>query len=58
MGRAAVHSGKIVTWDEALASKFQFCPEIDRLTADSSAPAKADAAGRYAIPVPGRWSEI
>jgi predicted dehydrogenase len=58
MGRAAVHSGKIVTWDEALASKFQFCPEIDRLTADSPAPAKADAAGRYAIPVPGRWSEI
>ena len=58
MGRAAVHSGKIVTWDEAMASKFQFCPEIDRLTPDSPAPAKADATGRYPIPIPGRWSEI
>ncbi len=58
MGRAAVHSGKIVTWDEALASKFQFCPNIDSLTPDSPAPAKADAAGRYPIPVPGRWTEI
>ncbi|NLY00248.1 MAG: Gfo/Idh/MocA family oxidoreductase [Rhodopirellula sp.] len=58
MGRAAVHSGKIVTWDEALASDFRFCPDIDRLTSDSSAPAKADAAGCYPIPVPGQWSEI
>ena len=58
MGRAAVHSGKIVTWDVALASKLQFCPEIDGLTPDSPAPAKADAAGRYPIPVPGQWSEI
>jgi len=24
MGRAAVHSGKIITWDEAMASNFQF----------------------------------
>jgi len=58
MGRAAVHSGKIVTWDEMLASNFQFCPEIDRLTPDTPAPAVADGAGRYPIPVPGKWKEI
>jgi hypothetical protein len=58
MGRAAVHSGKIITWDEALASNFQFCPEIDRLTPESPAPAHADAAGRYPVPIPGQWSEI
>ena len=37
MGRAAVHSGKIITWDEALASNFQFCPNIDTL--NESTPA-------------------
>jgi hypothetical protein len=28
MGRAAVHSGKIITWDEMYNSKFQFLPDI------------------------------
>lgn len=58
MGRAAVHSGKIITWDEALASSFQFCPNVDALTVDSPAPVKADANGRYPAPIPGQWSEI
>jgi hypothetical protein len=58
MGRAAVHMGRIITWDEALSSKFHFCPDIDRLTPDSPAPAKIDSAGRYPVPVPGQWAEI
>jgi predicted dehydrogenase len=58
MGRAAVHSGKVVTWDEAVASSFQFCPNIDGLTEDSAPPIEADAQGRYPVPVPGAWSEI
>lgn len=58
MGRAAVHTGKIVTWDEAMASNFRFCPDVDGLTPDSPAPAQADAAGRYPVPVPGQWTEI
>ena len=58
MGRAAVHSGRIITWEEAMKSNFQFCPDIDRLTPDSPAPAPVNAAGRYAVPVPGQWSEI
>jgi len=58
MGRAAVHSGKIITWDKTLASNFQFCPTVDSLTADSPAPVKADAHGRYPAPIPGIWSEI
>lgn len=58
MGRAAVHSGKIITWDEALASDFLFCPDIDTLTADSPAPVKADAEGRYPAPIPGAWTEM
>jgi hypothetical protein len=58
MGRAAVHSGKIITWEEALASQFVFCPNVDALTADSPAPVRADAKGSYPAPMPGRTVEI
>jgi len=58
MGRAAVHMGRIITWDEAMASNFQFCPNIDRLNENSSPPVLADAQGRYAPPIPGVWKEI
>lgn len=58
MGRAAVHMGRIVTWKEALASNFQWCPNIDSLTFDSPPPVKADAQGRYVVPIPGQWTEI
>ena len=58
MGRAAVHCGKIITWDEALASNFQFYANIDSLDYDTPAPVQADAQGRYPVPIPGVWSEI
>lgn len=58
MGRAAVHCGKIITWEEALASDFKFCPNVDALTADSPAPVRADKNGRYPAPIPGQWTEI
>ncbi len=58
MGRAAVHSGKIITWEDALASDFQFCPNVDALTQDSPAPVKADAKGHFPAPIPGVTVEI
>lgn len=58
MGRAAVHMGRLVTWDEMMASKFQFCPDIDDLTENSSPPVTADGQGRYPVPTPGRWKEL
>jgi predicted dehydrogenase len=58
MGRAAVHSGKIITWEEAVASDYQFCPNVDELAADSPAPVQANAQGRYPVPILGAWSEI
>jgi predicted dehydrogenase len=58
MGRAAVHSAKIVTWDETMASNFQYCPDIDKMTDDTPPPLEPDADGRYPAPIPGVWSEI
>lgn len=58
MGRAAVHTGKIVTWEEAMASNFQFCSNVGELTEKSPAPVQADAQGRYPAPIPGKTVEI
>ena len=58
LGRAAIHMGRVITWDEALASEFQFFPGIDNLTPDSAPPVQSDADGRYPVPVPGKWVEI
>jgi len=58
MGRAAVHMGRNITWDEAMASEFQFNPGINELTLESEAPFVSDADGQYPVPVPGIWSEI
>ncbi|MHB8897132.1 MAG: Gfo/Idh/MocA family protein [Thermoguttaceae bacterium] len=57
MGRAAVNSGKIITWDEMYNSKFQFFPNIDDLDYDSEPPVKAGPDGFYPSPIPGQWLE-
>jgi len=58
MGRAAVHSGRIVTWDELMASNFFFCPYVDEMTENGPTPVKAEAEGRYPAPIPGKWTEV
>lgn len=58
MGRAAMHMGRIITWDEAMASNFQFCANIDQMTDATPPPVKADADGFYPVPIPGQWVEI
>jgi predicted dehydrogenase len=58
MGRAAVNSGQIITWDQVMNSKFEWCPGISTMTADSSPPVQADARGFYPVPVPGIWKEV
>jgi predicted dehydrogenase len=58
MGRAACHTGQMVTWDEMMKSRFQFCDYLDELDYDSPVPVKADENGLFPTPIPGRWKEI
>ena len=57
MGRAAVHSGKIITWDEMFNSQFQFVENIDAMDYDTETPVKPGPDGYYPVPVPGQWLE-
>jgi len=58
MGRAAVHSGKVITWDEMFNSNFQFVENIDAMDYDTEAPVKVGPDGYYPVPIPGEWSEV
>ena len=53
LGRMAAESGKLVTWDEALASDLELAPGLDQLTMESPPPVTPDAQGRYPVAMPG-----
>lgn len=58
MGRAAVHSGREITWDEINRSTFQLFPgRIDDLNDETVPPVLPNADGFYPVPVPGVWNE-
>lgn len=52
IGRMATYSGKVIKWDEAMASNLALVP--DNLTWDSKAPVQPNAEGWYNIPTPGK----
>ena len=59
MGRAAVHMGKVITWDEMMASNFQWVPDgIDAVNENTKPFVQCDGQGRYPVPVPGQWTEV
>ena len=51
LGRMATYSGRVVEWDEAMASDLSLMPE--RYAWDAPPPVLPDENGRYAIPTPG-----
>lgn len=55
MGRMAIESGKVITWEAALNSNLQLAPDLDALrTLDDPAPVSPDASGHYPVATPGR----
>ena len=54
MGRMACESGRLITWDDALASNVELAPRLEQITSlTDAAPVLADAKGRYPIAMPG-----
>ena len=53
MGRHAAHTGQEVKLKSFLEHDHEFAPDADKMTLDGEAPVKADADGRYPIPMPG-----
>ena len=58
MGRAACHTGREVTWEQMMQSRFQFIDNPEALGYDSPVPVKPDETGHFPIPRPGAWEEI
>ncbi len=56
MGRMATYSGKIIEWDQAMASNLELVPK--NLSWDSPAPVQPNADGTYNIPTPGKASVL
>ena len=55
MGRMACESGQAITFEDALASKSELAPDVEKITSfDSPAPVLPEAHGRYPIAMPGR----
>ena len=51
LGRMATYSGKVVTWEEALASDLSLAP--DRYDFEAPPPVLPDDEGRYRVAIPG-----
>lgn len=58
MGRAASHTGREVTWDDMMQSRFSFCDYLDSINNSSPVPVKPDAEGQFPVPKPGAWTEV
>ena len=54
LGRMAAESGKMLTWEQAMASNLELAPGLDRYTMDSDPPVKPNDQGRYTIAMPGQ----
>ena len=56
LGRLANYCGKVVKWDDAVASQLTQFPK--ELTWDAPAPVQKDADGNYPIPIPGAYVPV
>jgi len=56
MGRMACESGRLLTWDEAIASNVELAPGLEKLTWDGPPPKSAapNATQNYPVAMPGQ----
>jgi predicted dehydrogenase len=54
LGRMAAESGKMITWEQAMASDLILAPDLDNYTMDSDPPVKPDSQGNYPVAMPGK----
>jgi predicted dehydrogenase len=57
MGRMAVHTGRVVKWDEMLNHPHEFGKDLDQLTMNSAAPLSVGPDGKFPLPQPGRLGD-
>ena len=57
MGRMAAHTGQLSTRSDFLEGGHEFAPDVGQLSFDAPAPIRADANGKYSIPLPGIVSD-
>ena len=54
MGRMSAHTGQLITFENAMNGKYEFAPDVDKLTMTSAAPLQVDKVTKhYPIPQPG-----
>lgn len=53
MGRSAVHTGQIISYDDILNSDHDFAPGLAELNLESAAPLVPGPDGKYPVPQPG-----
>jgi hypothetical protein len=58
MGRMACESGKLVTWEDAMASNHELAPGLDNYKWDSDPPIIPDSQGKYPIAMPGQTKAL
>lgn len=56
LGRMATYSGKVVTWEEAMASEIDLSPS--EYSFDATPPVVPDDSGSYPVPVPGKYQAV
>ena len=57
LGQLAIYSGKKISWQEALDSKFAFPPQGE-ITMTTEPPVKPGPDGLYPVAVPGQTKLI
>jgi len=53
LGRMAAESGKLITWDQAMASNVILAPNLENATMNTDPPVTPDTNGTYPIAIPG-----